>query len=179
MKYPNIKAIVAFRESDLAIGNNLNLLYSFKTDLGNFKKKTIGDGENIVVMGRKTWESLGRWKPLPDRENLVVTRDQNLKLDGAKITTSKEDILAIATNTDKEIWIIGGSEIYTLFGDVISEIVATRVKGDEEVEANVFLPESFLEGAVFKKTNTQKVVENNRLTKNECTYWIETYKRIR
>jgi dihydrofolate reductase len=75
-------------------------------DLKYFQQATLG---STVVMGRRTWESLDpRWRPLPGRRNVVVTRDRSYVASGAEVETSLDDALSL----DVEAWVIGGGELY-------------------------------------------------------------------
>ncbi len=85
-------------------------------DLKWFKRQTAGDGVvmNRVVMGRRTWESLPeRYRPLPGRVNLVMTRQTDYLAEGAERVTSLDEALA-ATPEGAELWVVGGAEIYAL-----------------------------------------------------------------
>lgn len=101
-----VKIIVAIDKKG-AIGKGNNLLYFIKDDLKNFKNLTT---ENIVVMGRKTWESLPI-KPLPNRENVILTTSDN-NFEGAITLNSLEELKNYIRNKDKDIFIMGGASIY-------------------------------------------------------------------
>ena len=105
-----MKIIVAC-DLNNAIGKNNKLLYKLADDMAYFKKMTTGNGNNAVVMGRKTFESLP--KPLRNRDNYVLTHDKDYKKDGAITINSfdelnNDDII----NKYEDIWIIGGGSIY-------------------------------------------------------------------
>jgi dihydrofolate reductase len=108
---PIVSIIVAAAENGV-IGRDNDMPWKLYTDLKRFKALTLG---KPVIMGRKTWESIGR--PLPGRPNIVITRDANFAADGAQITASLEDAinlgrkLAIELGVD-EVCIIGGGKIY-------------------------------------------------------------------
>lgn len=92
------------------IGIDGKLPWHIKDDLKLFKERTLN---HKVVMGRKTYESIG--KPLPNRENIVVTRNQSLPcLDHVRVINNFEDFLNENLSTDEEIFIIGGAEIYQI-----------------------------------------------------------------
>lgn len=93
-----------------------------KKDMQFFKEKTIG---GAVILGRKTYESIG--KPLPNRENIVLTR-RAVSIDGCKIAHSLEEALELATK--ENIFIIGGAEIYGLAMPLATKIYHTTVKQD-------------------------------------------------
>ena len=99
-----ISIIVAVAENGV-IGDNNRLLWHISEDLRRFKRITTG---HPVVMGRKTWESLGR--PLPGRENVVVTR-RELSFDGARTVHSLDEAYALFP-PEEEVFVIGGAQIY-------------------------------------------------------------------
>lgn len=101
----SLNIIVAVDENN-AIGKNNQLLWHLPNDLKFFKEKTSG---HTIIMGRKTYDSIGR--PLPKRRNIVVSRDKNLKLEGIEVAHSLEKALE-KCQTEEEVFIIGGSEIY-------------------------------------------------------------------
>ena len=103
----NISAIVAV-DNQWAIGSKGNLLFRLKDDMKYFKEKTIG---NVVVMGRKTFESFPKGA-LPDRINIVITRDESFTAEGVIVAHSIEQAMEIAHTYDKEIFCIGGEQIY-------------------------------------------------------------------
>ncbi len=145
-----IKGIVALRENDRAIGNGLDLLYSFPSDLENFKKLTLGQ---IVVMGRNTWNSLpNKWKPLPGRLNVVLSKNPSLVIHGVRVVHGLEEVLRMQNKDQRDIWIIGGAEVYELFLPHIDEFVITTVRGDEQLPANVFFPSEEAILKQFQKT---------------------------
>lgn len=101
--------LVAAVARDGAIGRDNALLWHLPEDLARFKALTLG---KPVVMGRKTWESLPpRFRPLPGRRNLVVSRS-TAELSGAEVFTSLDD--ALAACPEPEVCVIGGGEIYAL-----------------------------------------------------------------
>ena len=108
------------------IGDQWKLPWHLPDDLKAFRDKTKG---HVVLMGRKTYESLPEaFKPLPDRINVVLTRDTSLKLESAIIVHSIEE--AIELFKDKKIWVIGGAEIYKLAMPYVKEVHHTLVLKD-------------------------------------------------
>ena len=99
-----ISLIVAVAENGV-IGDRNALLWHISEDLRHFKAVTTG---HPVVMGRKTWESLGR--PLPNRTNVVITR-QNIEIPGCTVVHSLEEAVALFP-ADEEVFVIGGAQIY-------------------------------------------------------------------
>jgi len=97
--------------------------------MNRFKTLTEGDGFNSVIMGRRTWDSLpGEFKPLPDRANIVMSRDTNWNADGvdAALYVGRAIEIAFAEGSE-ECWVIGGSQIYEMFLDRVEEIHVTTV----------------------------------------------------
>ena len=123
-----IMMIVAMDEQGF-IGKDENLPWKLSNDLKRFKKLTVSDGFNAVVMGRKTWESLPNgFKPLPERLNIVMSRDTKWSDEGAEIALYPGRAIEIAyANGCEELWVIGGSQIYELYLNRVEEIHLTRV----------------------------------------------------
>ena len=123
-----IMMIVATDEQGF-IGKDENLPWKLSNDLKRFKKLTVSDGFNAVVMGRKTWESLPNgFKPLPERLNIVMSRDTKWSDEGAEIALYPGRAIEIAyANGCEEFWVIGGSQIYELYLNRVEEIHLTRV----------------------------------------------------
>ena len=123
-----IMMIVAMDEQGF-IGKDGNLPWKLSNDLKRFKKLTVSDGFNAVVMGRKTWESLPNgFKPLPERLNIVMSRDTKWSDEGAEIALYPGRAIEIAyANGCEELWVIGGSQIYELYLNRVEEIHLTRV----------------------------------------------------
>lgn len=111
-----------------AIGKDNKLLWRQSTDLKRFKELTTG---KTVVMGRKTYDSIG--KPLPNRRNIVITR-QEIKIEGCEVVHSLEDALKL----DDEIFILGGGEIYQKSIILADKIYLTRIL--TEVEGDTYFP---------------------------------------
>ncbi len=106
------------------IGRDNTLPWRLPEDLKRFKALTTG---HPIVMGRKTWESLGR--PLPGRQNIVVTRDAAYQAAGATVITSLKDACSAATNPT-EIFVIGGAEIYRIALPLADRLQLTEIKTD-------------------------------------------------
>ncbi len=102
----SIELVVAVSDNDI-IGSDGDMPWRLSTDLKRFKALTLG---KPVVMGRKTWESLGR--PLPGRRNIVITRQTGYRAEGAECAGSLDEALALAEGEGGDIAIIGGGEIY-------------------------------------------------------------------
>lgn len=131
-----INIVVAATENDV-IGKDNRLLWHLPNDMAFFKNTTWG---MPVIMGRKTFDSMG--KPLKGRTNIIVTRSQEMASappEGAVVTSSLEDAISIADETDaNECYIIGGGEIFRLSMDIAHKIFMTRVH--TKLEGDVFFP---------------------------------------
>jgi dihydrofolate reductase len=123
-----ISLIVAASENGV-IGRDGDLPWRQSDDLRRFKAVTMG---KPIVMGRKTWESIGR--PLPGRQNIVVSRQPGLEIEGADVVASPAAAVDAAAGAD-EIMIIGGSEVYALFLPLADRVYLTRVHADVEGDA--------------------------------------------
>ena len=132
-----------------AIGKEGDLPWRQSTDLKHFKRTTL---EKIVVMGRKTWESLGQ--PLPKRRNIVMTRQG---VDNDVETMSFEQVMSLAE--EHEVMIIGGGEIYELFLEHAKEIHRTGIHTVVH-EADTFAPD--VEAAGFYLLTERKVEAGER-----------------
>lgn len=129
-----ISLIVAASENN-AIGKKGELLWSLPIDMRFFKDTTWG---MVVIMGRKTYESVD--KPLPGRLNIVITKQKDWKREGTQVAADLADAIkqAKAANT-KEVFIIGGGEIYKQSMDIADKIYMTRVHAN--LEGDTYFPE--------------------------------------
>jgi dihydrofolate reductase len=128
---PIVNIVVAIAANN-AIGKNNQLLWYLPNDLKHFKDITTGQ---TVIMGRKTYDSMG--KPLPKRRNIVLTR-QDVLIDGCEVTNSIGNALQLCI-TEKEVFIIGGAEVYRQSLNITDRIYLTIVH--HEFEADTFFPE--------------------------------------
>lgn len=109
-----------------------SLVFTSKKDLRVFQELTLGNGNNAIVMGRKTFEAIGS-KPLPNRFNIVMSNNVNFKLNTSDwhsnlhLAHSVNNVLDICKEWDIDtLWVIGGSEIYHLFEELANELVITQ-----------------------------------------------------
>ncbi|MCU0345577.1 MAG: dihydrofolate reductase [Saprospiraceae bacterium] len=129
-----VSAIVAIARNN-AIGHQNQIPWYLPADLKYFKKVTTG---HHVIMGRKSFESIGR--PLPNRTNVVITRDPFFVATGCTVVHSLEEALSLAdANGEEEAFIIGGGEIYRQSWDYLDRLYLTEV-GMEPTDADVFFP---------------------------------------
>lgn len=120
-----LKAILS-ADLNWGIGNKGELLVKIPEDMKRFKEKTIG---NIVVMGRKTFESLPNKKPLKDRINIVMSKDNKFAAEGIFKADSIYNVFYILSKfKDKEVFVIGGESVYKQFMDFYDEIFVTKIK---------------------------------------------------
>ncbi len=131
MSAPVVSLIVAVADNGV-IGRDNALPWHLPEDLKRFKRITMG---KPIVMGRKTFESIG--KPLPGRVNVVVTRDPNYRREGVTVVHDVDAAL-LAAGTAEEVMIIGGSDLFRLFLPRAARVHLTRVHG--EVAGDVFWP---------------------------------------
>ena len=129
-----ISLIVAAAKNN-AIGKDGGMPWHLPEDMKHFKNITWA---MPVIMGRKTFESLK--KPLPGRKNIVITRQNGWKADGTVVVKNLDDALFVANETDaKEVFVIGGGEIYKLAFEKSKRVYLTRV--NTEPEADTFFPQ--------------------------------------
>ena len=126
-------SIIVAMSSNRAIGVNNTLPWHLSEDLKHFKSLTTG---HTIIMGRKTYESIGR--PLPNRRNIVVSRNLNTFYDGVEIVHSLEDAFSISSN-DEEVFIIGGSNIYEQSLNLVEYLYITEIA--KAFEGDAFFPE--------------------------------------
>lgn len=131
-------SIIAAIGKNRELGKDNKLLWQIPSDMKRFKDLTTG---NVVIMGRKTYESLPeKYRPLPDRLNIIITRDSNYSASGANVYNSIETAIEEARKTNKEIFIIGGAQIY-LLGIKYAEKLYLTLVDKEYPEADAFFPD--------------------------------------
>ncbi|KKQ45408.1 MAG: Dihydrofolate reductase [Candidatus Moranbacteria bacterium GW2011_GWC2_37_8] len=134
MNNPKISIICAIAENR-AIGKNNQLLWHIPEDFKHFKNITSG---HVILMGKKTFESIG--KPLPNRANIVITRDTNFSAEGIIVANSVEEAINKAKEIEKEeVFIIGGGQIYQQAMNMADKLYLTVVEGI--FDADTFFPD--------------------------------------
>jgi len=128
----NIRMVVAYTRNR-CIGRDNAMPWHLPKDLAHFKAATMG---MPIIMGRKTWESIGR--PLPGRPNFVISRNPQFEPEGVTVFPSLDEALAACSDYDKAC-IIGGEQIFTLGLSVADEIIATEIHAD--LEGDTFFPQ--------------------------------------
>lgn len=156
--------IIAAVAKNNALGKNNQLIWHLPADLKRFKKITSG---HHVIMGRKTFESLG--KPLPNRTTIIITRNTNFKAAGCIIVNSLTEAVKIAA-IDENPFILGGAEIYKQAMDVADILDLTIVH--KEFDADVFFPE--IDPTIWKETSREDLKADD---KNKYDYSFVTFKK--
>lgn len=179
MTTPRISIVVAVTKKNAAIGNGGKLLFHISDDLKRFKAITKG---HPVIMGRKTFESIGR--PLPERTNIVITRNPDYKAEGVIVVSSLENALKKANGIERlnlkseerfnlvhgEIFIIGGGEIYAQGLPYTDKLYLTLVESD--AVGDVFFPD-------WRKDFTKEVFREERFDeKTGLNYtWVDVERK--
>ncbi|MGF7082643.1 dihydrofolate reductase [Mucilaginibacter sp. UYCu711] len=157
-----VSIVVAIGQNN-AIGKDNKLLWHLPKDLKHFKEITTG---GTVIMGRKTYDSVGR--PLPNRRNIIITRQQ-IEIKGCEVVNSVEAALDLCRDED-EVFIVGGAEIYKLAMPLTDKIFLTIVR--ENFEADTYFPE--IKEAIWKETARQ---DHEPDEKNPLPYSFITLER--
>ena len=170
--------ILACVNSVLALGNEGKLMYRIPNDLSNLKRMTIN---NVVIMGRKTFESLPQGLPLPNRINIILTRDESYcvdsKLENVYIVHSLDDAyyLCDAKFSHMEWYVLGGESIYSQFldNDMVDEMYITTV--NDSSEGDVYFPN------VMMSSNWKTIYQSDtmRSRKESLSYSYSIHKRKR
>ena len=149
------------------IGFNNQLLWHLPKDLKHFKDLTSG---HPIIMGRKTYESIG--KPLPNRTNIVISRKKDWFVEGILIVGSIKEAVKFAKKIDEEVFIIGGGNIYGQTMDIVDKLEVTLVKAD--LEADTYFPK--IDPKVWKKTSE---VCHEKDEKNQYDFCFQTFEKIK
>jgi dihydrofolate reductase len=158
-----ITIVVAISENHV-IGKDNKLLWYLPNDLKHFKDITTG---HTVIMGRKTYESVG--KPLPKRRNIIITR-QDIKIEGCEVVNSIEAALKLAAG-EEEVFIVGGAEIYKQAMTFTDRIYLTIVH--KEFDGDSFFPEINLND--WKEVARE---DHEPDEKNSLPYSFITYEKV-
>ncbi|WP_017812427.1 dihydrofolate reductase [Paenibacillus shenyangensis] len=147
------------------IGKDNDMPWKLPKDMAYFKQQTQ---HKTIVMGRKTWNSFGS-KPLPNRKNIVLTRDVSFETSEAQVLHSVEEAIQLAS-AEEELMIIGGSQIYKEFLNYADRLLVTRI--EQDFEGDTYFPE--VDWSEWTLVNT---VSGIRDEKNDYDYRFEEYKR--
>jgi dihydrofolate reductase len=158
-----LSIVVAVSENN-AIGKNNELLWHLPADLKHFKNITTG---HTIIMGRKTFDSIGR--ALPNRRNIVITRQASLAVEGVEFVNSLNEALELCIDKE-QAYIIGGAEIYRQALPFCDRIYLTRVH--QYFEGDAFFPE-------LDEHNWQETEKHDYLPdeKNKFAYTFSTLER--
>jgi len=156
---PSLSLIVAYADNRV-IGRDNDLPWKLPGDLAHFKRTTLG---HPIIMGRKTWESLGR--PLPGRTNIVVTRQAGYEATGAVVVASLQAALDTCL-ADESPFVIGGAQIYALALPLADRIVATEVH--TEAQGDAWFPA--LPAGQWQETDRRPQAAENGLQYDFVTY---------
>jgi dihydrofolate reductase len=158
-----ILSVIASVARNGGIGKGNELLWRESADLKRFRAVTMGCP---VIMGRRTWESLpARFRPLPGRRNIVVTRDRAWRVEGADAADSLDAALALARPAPKA-FVIGGAQLYALALPRADELMLTEI--DADLDADTFFP--VWDRAAFVQTSREDHVSAQGLPYRFATY---------
>ena len=162
-----MKAILA-ADRNWAIGNKGKLLVSIPADMRFFRETTSG---NVVIMGRKTLESMPMGRPLKNRTNIILTRNRDLTVPGARVAHDTDELSKILEDRrDKECFVIGGEQIYRLLLPWCDTVYVTKI--DYAYEADTYFPD------LDREPQWELAEESAEQTYFELTYTFRTYRRI-
>ena len=157
--------IIAAIGNNNVLGKDNQLLWHLPKDLKHFKSLTE---HHPVIMGRKTYESIG--KPLPNRTNIVISRKENWFQEGILIVSSIKEAIKFAKKIDENIFIIGGGNIYEQTMDFADRLEITQVKAD--FEADTFFPK--INEKIWMKTREECHEKDD---KNNYDFCFQTYEK--
>jgi len=159
--------IIVAADKNWGIGNNNKLLVSIPKDMKNFKEHTTG---NVIVLGRKTMETFPKGQPLPNRTNIVLSRDKNYKVDGAIVVNSIEELLEeLKKYKSESVYIVGGDSIYKQMLPYCDTAYVTRI--DHAYAADAYFPNlDETEGWYLDEESEEEVYF-------DVTYTFTTYKK--
>lgn len=160
-----ILSIIAAIGKNNELGRDNQLLWNLPADMKHFREKT---SDHPVVMGSKTFESIGR--PLPNRRNIVIARDTEYKKDGVEIVHSIEKVMDLFKNAESEVFVIGGGQIYKAMLPFAQKLYITHV--DASLPADTFFPE--INPAEWQETDNETHGSDE---KNAYAYTFTTYER--
>ncbi len=154
--------LILARAANGVIGANGKLPWHLPEDMAHFKRTTLG---SPVMMGRKTWDSLPpKFRPLPGRLNVVVTRQNNWQAAGALAAHSLSEAMRLCPS-DSDAWVIGGAELYSQALSLASTALVTEI--DADFDGDVFAPQF---GADWIETAREHQVSSAGLSFSFVTY---------
>lgn len=154
--------LIFARASNGVIGKDNKLPWHLPEDMANFKRTTMGAP---VIMGRKTWDSLPpRFRPLPGRRNIVITRQADWQVEGVERCASLDEALGLCTAAPRA-WVIGGAQVYAEAEPLADLAVVTDI--DAAFEGDAFAPQF---GPGWVETTRERHVSVNGLAFSFVTY---------
>jgi dihydrofolate reductase len=158
-------ALVAAVARSGVIGRDGTIPWRIPEDVAFFKELTTG---HPVVMGRRTWESIpDRFRPLPERRNVVVTRNPEWSAEGAERAGSVEEALRLVDGAE-QVYVVGGAEIYATALPYADELVLTEIDG--EFEGDRFFPD-------WERDDFEEVWRDPRVAADGTRFAFVTYRR--
>jgi len=154
-------SIIVATAKNRAIGKNNQLLWHMPADLKFFRKTTSG---HTVIMGRKTFESVGQ--PLPKRRNIVITRQQDLSIHGADVVNGLDAAIALAFEHSETAFVIGGEQIYAQAIEKSQQVMATEIH--QFVDGDAFFPD--LDEKLWRETSRDPQPEENGMNYDYVVY---------
>ncbi len=149
------------------IGKGNDLPWRLPADLQYFKKTTMN---HPIVMGRKTYESIG--KPLPGRTNIILTRADEYEVEGCLVFSSPQQLLRWIHEHGSEVFITGGSEIFKLFTVEVDRLYVTQI--DETFQGDTYFPK--IDWSEWQLISSKKGPKNE---KNPYDYEFQVYERVK
>lgn len=154
-------------DANWAIGNKNQLLVRIPADMKMFRAETTG---KVVVLGRKTLETFPNAKPLPQRQNIILSTNVNYKVEGAKVVHNIDELLEELKNyTSEEVYIIGGATVYEAMLPYVDTVHVTKI--DHEYEADAFFPN------LDKDPDWEITAESEEQVYFDITYAFVKYER--
>ncbi len=159
--------IIVVVDKNWAIGRDGGLLVHLPGDLKYFKERTEG---KTVIMGRNTLESLPGKKPLPNRDNIIMTRNQEYKVEGAKIAHSMGELAKILEGYNKEdVFILGGEKIYNQYFPYCDTYYVTKIYEEYEADKHFY--------NLDEMSQVEVVWQSDIMEENGTKYQFFKYKR--
>ena len=164
-------SLIVAMDTDRGIGKNNDLMWHLPVDMSFFKETTSG---HIVVMGRKNYESIPeKYRPLPNRENVVLTRNESYIADHCNIFHSLDECLNYyQSEEDRTVFIIGGGEIYrqALEMNAVDEMFISHI--NHSYGADTFFPDFDL-----KKWKVETILEHVKDERHEASFSVMRYRK--
>jgi len=165
-------SLIAAVAKNGVIGNEGDLPWNLPSDLRKFKEIT---DNKPIIMGRKTWDSIGR--PLPNRDNIIISRNINLEIEGGIICLSPDKAISIAKikaneRGCEEIMVIGGGYIYQEFMNIADKLYITEV--DLEIEGDAYFPK--IDQELFKEISRE---ERNKDPEDNAYHSLVIYEKVK